>query len=62
MSKYKYSTKYLDNPKITIDDLPRLKKELAEAILEVEKGEEDAYAREAQRLTKLIDLLELDST
>jgi len=60
MSKYKYSTKYLDNPKITIDDLPRLKKELAEAILEVEKGEEDAYAREAQRLTKLIDLLELE--
>lgn len=60
MSKYKYSTKYLDNPKITKDDLPRLKKELAEAILESEKDEEDVYFREAQRLTKIIDLLELE--
>lgn len=60
MSRYKYSTKYLKNPKITNDDLPRLKKELAEAILESEEGEEDVYFREAERLTKIIDLLELE--
>ena len=62
MSRYKYSTKYLKNPKITKEDLPKLRKDLEEAIANAaeDEAEYSVYEREAQRLSKLIDFLELE--